>query len=47
MNAIISGPLAILFVMSALFGIDAATVTLVFELIYSAFFSLFYVPSLL
>lgn len=47
MKAIMSGPLSILFIISALFGIDAATVTLVFELIYAAFFSLFYVPSLL
>lgn len=47
MSAIMSGPLTILFIMSALFGIDAATITLTFELIYSLFFTLFYVPSLL
>lgn len=47
LKGIILGPIGILFLITAFFGIDAASILLMYELIWSYIFALFYITSLL
>ncbi|CAD8088176.1 unnamed protein product [Paramecium sonneborni] len=47
LRGIMAGPLGVLFVISALFGIDSFTILLFYEIVWSFFFTLFYIYSLL